>query len=167
VHFLSSNISCLCLYLYFVNTFTYPAQRSDVYALDSCYRFISDRAGLFDYNSGNHRSSLDLLPRGADSGFNEQYKKWRRGPVAAPATAAAATRAPSGAVSVPLPRTPKENILSKTNTRPPSKYAQRTETTYIRVAVKALALAWQVRCVRESGGLTPSSIRKYRYTMEG
>ena len=29
-------------------------------------------------------------------------------------SATAATRAPSGAVSVPLPRTPKENILSNT-----------------------------------------------------
>jgi hypothetical protein len=63
----------------------------------------------------NYKSSLDLLVFGtAGSGFNAQYRKWRRDPVAAPATVAAETRAPSGAVSVPLPRTPNENILSKT-----------------------------------------------------
>jgi hypothetical protein len=63
----------------------------------------------------NYKSSLDLLVLGtAGSGLKAQYRKWRRGPVAAPATAAAETRTPSGAVSVPLPRTPNENILSKT-----------------------------------------------------
>jgi hypothetical protein len=64
--------------------------------------------------ANDYRSSLDLLIRDVRdvSGFKEQYKKCRRGPV--PAPAATATRTPKGAVSVPLPRTPKENILSKT-----------------------------------------------------
>lgn len=66
-----------------------------------------------------HDTSLDLFPLMCLSPFNEQYRKCLRGPLeadaaAAAAAAAAATRAPRGAVSVPLPRTPRENILSNT-----------------------------------------------------
>jgi hypothetical protein len=103
-----------------------------------------------------YRSSRDLL-RGA-SCFNEQYRKCRRGPVAAPAT-----RAPSGAVSVPLPRTPRENIRSKTATkklRTNARWYQ--EAAYARVTVKAFAVIWQLSWVSDKGGLTPSSVRRYR-----
>ena len=36
-----------------------------------------------------------------------------------------------------------------------------------RVAMKALAVVWQARCESASGGLTPSSVRRYRKTIEG
>ena len=78
-------------------------------------------------------------------------------------SATAATRAPSGAVSVPLPRTPKENILSNTakitevmNDR------QEENESDSRVAVNAFAVVWQARFVRDNGGLTPSNVRKKR-----
>ena len=38
---------------------------------------------------------------------------------------------------------------------------------YARVAMKALAVVWHVRCESERGGLTPSSVRRYRKTIEG
>jgi len=37
----------------------------------------------------------------------------------------------------------------------------------VRVAMKALAVVWQVRWESASGGLTPSSVRRYRKTIEG
>ena len=38
---------------------------------------------------------------------------------------------------------------------------------YARVATNAFAVVWQLRCVSESGGLTPSSVRRYRNTIDG
>lgn len=64
-----------------------------------------------------YNASLDRLRRGGLSGFNIQNRKCRRGPALTAAAAAAATRVPNGTVSVPLPRTPNENILSKTCSR--------------------------------------------------
>lgn len=55
-------------------------------------------------------NSFDRFGLGEDSAFSEQYKKWRRGPVAGTAPVGA----PSGAVFNPLPLNPKENILSNT-----------------------------------------------------
>lgn len=76
-------------------------------------------------------------------------------------SATAATRAPRGAVSVPLPRTPRENILSKTTKNNEGQNAGEA-AGHLRVAVKALAVVWQARCVRDNGGLTPSSVRRKR-----
>lgn len=56
--------------------------------------------------------SRERLRRWVFWSFSVQKRKCRRGPVEAPATAA--TRAPSGAASVPLPLKPRENILSNT-----------------------------------------------------
>jgi hypothetical protein len=84
--------------------------------------------------------------------------------------ATAATRAPKGAVSVPLPRTPSENIRSNTVTNNNDKELNRqTELRGhdARVAMKALAVVWHVRCESARGGLTPSSVRRYRNTIEG
>lgn len=63
-----------------------------------------------------YKGSLAGIPltRGVGSGFNVQYKNWRFGPAVAAITVAAPTRPPTGTVSVPLPRTPSENIRSKT-----------------------------------------------------
>lgn len=105
--------------------------------------------------------------RGAGfSGLSEQYKKWRRGP-ATPATAA--TRAPRGAVSVPLPRTPRVNIRSKTVTGAED-HNQLTAwrgTKDARVAINALAVDWHAKWESARGGLMPSRVRRYRKTMEG
>ena len=38
---------------------------------------------------------------------------------------------------------------------------------HARVAMKALAVVWHVRCESARGGLTPSSVRRYRKTIEG
>ena len=38
---------------------------------------------------------------------------------------------------------------------------------YARVATNALAVVWHTRCESASGGLTPSSVRRYRKTIEG
>ena len=37
----------------------------------------------------------------------------------------------------------------------------------VRVATNAFAVVWQLRWVSESGGLTPSSVRRYRNTIDG
>jgi len=73
---------------------------------------IKPTARLYDAVSRR----LCRCPRGGTgfSGLSEQYKKCRRGSVALATAATAATRAPSGAVSVPLPRTPSENMRSNT-----------------------------------------------------
>ena len=83
--------------------------------------------------------------------------------------ATAATRAPRGAVSVPLPRTPSENIRSNTMNYILKRNETKNEDSggYVRVAMKALAVVWHVRCESERGGLTPSSVRRYRKTIEG
>lgn len=61
------------------------------------------------------RPSSDRFGFAWFSFLSGQKRKCRRGPVVAPATAA--TRAPRGCVSVPLPRSPSENILSNTTER--------------------------------------------------
>ena len=38
---------------------------------------------------------------------------------------------------------------------------------YARVATNALAVVWHTRCESARGGLTPSSVRRYRKTIEG
>src|SRR5579863_6645279 len=86
--------------------------------------------------------------------------------------ATAATRAPSGAVSVPLPRTPSENMRSNT-VGVINIFLKKNRGTEggclgdVRVAMKALAVVWHVRWESASGGLTPSSVRRYRKTIEG
>lgn len=57
-----------------------------------------------------HVWSFDFLALWPESSFSVQYKKCRRGVAAVELTAIR----PKGAPSIPLPRMPKENILSKT-----------------------------------------------------
>ena len=54
--------------------------------------------------------SLDRFMWEPVSGFRVQYRKWRLGPV----WAVVPLWAPNGVVFSPLPRSPSENILSKT-----------------------------------------------------
>ena len=84
--------------------------------------------------------------------------------------ATAATRAPRGAVSVPLPRTPSENMRSNTFRSFRQKlisFGERWMGRHARVAMNALAVVWHTRWESASGGLTPSSVRRYRKTIEG
>ncbi len=81
--------------------------------------------------------------------------------------ATAATRAPRGAVSVPLPRTPSENMRSNTFRPSIDQFLMVRRGCYARVATNALAVVWHTRWESASGGLTPSSVRRYRKTIEG
>jgi hypothetical protein len=53
---------------------------------------------------------------------------------------------------------PRENILSKTEKQSADVIHMKEHNS--RVAVKALAVVWHARCVRASGGLTPSKFLK-------
>lgn len=77
--------------------------------------------------------------------------------------------APNGVVLSPLPRSPSENILSKTirKIERECEAARCERKVPIRVAAKALAVIWQLRCVRLSGGVTPSRVLRYLYTIDG
>ena len=43
----------------------------------------------------------------------------------------------------------------------------RRKSGCVHVTTNALAVVWQARCESARGGLTPSSVRRYRKTIEG
>jgi hypothetical protein len=154
---LSYVLYCICLHITIYNTLFFD---SSSHTLPFLFAFLPFRLSRYVHThrldmvaffhismtvtGSSYNPSLDLLLRAVSSGFNEQYRKWRRGPDEAPATAA--TRAPRGAASVPLPRTPKENILSKTRHNKICRVSsKRNMYEHLRVAVKAFAVVWQLK----------------------
>ncbi len=107
------NSTCSCSsYLFYI--FVYLLQHTLLSIPSSAFGMYLHTGTRFN-DIINHRSSLERRARGRLSGFKVQNKKCRRGPATTAAAAAAATLVPSGTVSVPLPRTPNENIRSNTN----------------------------------------------------